>query len=980
MGLSLTALAGYLAVALAGAIDFGKTFSMDLIETEDMRLLYFDPHQTHLTPYATRAFENSLAYQQNIFEWTPWEKTTLLLKDFTDYGNAAARSSPNDALVVDVAPLSRTYETFTAGERIYTLMNHELVHVATMDVWNKRDARWRNFFHGKPLAIGEHPESILYNYLATPRVNVPRWYLEGSAVFMETWMAGGLGRAKGGYDEMVFRAMVRDDAHFYSALGLVAEGTAVDFQVGVNAYLYGTRFMSYLALQYGPESVIEWLKRGEDSEAYYSKQFEKVFGKPLTVAWNDWIEWEHAFQRSNLKAINRKPVTKTTPLTERALGSVSRTYYLPETGELLGAFRYPGTVAHLGVLNPATGNIRKLTDIKGPMLYEVTSLAFDPKTNRAWYTTDNYAYRDVMEIDVATGKQKMITKDKRIGELVFNRADGSLWGLRHFNSYVSVMRKDANSDKWQELYSFPYGKIAYDMDISPDGRMIALSLATINGDQHLKIYDAEALRGGALEEVGEFAFATFVPESFAFSDDGRYLYGSAYYTGVSNILRYELATDEMEAMSNAETGFFRPIPLSDGQIIAYEYTGNGFRPVSFEGKIVDDLSTINLFGEVVQKLYPQLDRWGAGSPARIDFDEVVEKRGKYIPAKELGLGSAYPIIEGYKGYGSIGWHFNIEDPMQFNKLLVTASYSPTDSLDADERFHAYLGYITPFWSVEYRHNDADFYDLFGPRERARKGDSLQIAYGKALIYDKPRKLDLDVKLGYFTGLDTLPANQNVAATSDELINASLGLSFENTRKSLGSVDHEKGLEWEAVLSAANDTTDTMTKLRGGVNFGFALPVNHASIWFYNAAGVSDGPDTSPLTNFYFGAFGNNYVDDGAEKRYREYQSLPGFEFDEVSAGNFGKSTLELNLPPLRFREVGAPSLYLSWMRPALFATGLVADPGDDFERTLVSAGGQLDFHFTLAHRLPMTLSVGYAAGFEDGDKRGDEAMISLKIL
>ena len=57
---------------------------------------------------------------------------------------------------------------------------------------------------------------ILYNYLTTPRVNVPRWYLEGSAVFMETWMAGGLGRAQGGYDEMVFRAMVRDDAHFYS--------------------------------------------------------------------------------------------------------------------------------------------------------------------------------------------------------------------------------------------------------------------------------------------------------------------------------------------------------------------------------------------------------------------------------------------------------------------------------------------------------------------------------------------------------------------------------------------------------------------------------------------------------------------------------------------------------------------------------------------------------------------------------------------
>ena len=125
-----------------------------------------------------------------------------------------------------------------------------------MDVWNERDACWRRFFGGKPMPVQEHPESILYNYLATPRVNVPRWYLEGSAVFMETWMAGGFGRAQGAYDEMVFRAMVRDDAHFYSPVGLESEGISVDFQVGVNDYLYGTRFFSYLALTYSPEQVV----------------------------------------------------------------------------------------------------------------------------------------------------------------------------------------------------------------------------------------------------------------------------------------------------------------------------------------------------------------------------------------------------------------------------------------------------------------------------------------------------------------------------------------------------------------------------------------------------------------------------------------------------------------------------------------------------------------------------------------------------
>lgn len=272
-------------------------YYMSKMETNDLRLLYYSPLQDYLVPYVGRAFENSFAYQRKMFDWTPWDKTTVMLQDESDNGDAAMRATPYNGLTIDVAPSATTFETYTPGERFFTLMNHELVHVATLDAWNDQDAWWRNFFHGKPLAITAHPESILYSYLAQPRGEVPRWYLEGSAVFMETWMGGGIGRAQGGYDEMVFRAMVRDNARFYDPIGLESEGNSVDFQVGANDYLYGTRFNSYLALTYGPEKLIAWLKRGNDSKAYYASQFEYVFGKPLDDAWNDWIAFEHEWQK-----------------------------------------------------------------------------------------------------------------------------------------------------------------------------------------------------------------------------------------------------------------------------------------------------------------------------------------------------------------------------------------------------------------------------------------------------------------------------------------------------------------------------------------------------------------------------------------------------------------------------------------------------------------------------------------------------------
>jgi hypothetical protein len=203
------------------------------VRTKDLNLYYFDS-LSYLEPHAVRTFTNSLAWQRRVFGWAPSEPTIVLLQDFTDYGNAHTYSAPRSILLFDTAPLSLAFETYPASERMYSLMNHELIHVVQSDIASEEDLRWRRFFLGKVDAQSMNPESIVYSYLTTPRYTTPRWWAEGGAVFFETWMGGGLGRAQGGYDEMVFRAMVRDDAHFYDALGLQSRGVFVDFQTGTS--------------------------------------------------------------------------------------------------------------------------------------------------------------------------------------------------------------------------------------------------------------------------------------------------------------------------------------------------------------------------------------------------------------------------------------------------------------------------------------------------------------------------------------------------------------------------------------------------------------------------------------------------------------------------------------------------------------------------------------------------------------------------
>ncbi len=786
------------------------------IDTSDLELLYFDPGQTYLTPYIGRAFTNALEFHKKKFHWTPWDRTTVLIKDFGDYGNAAARGSPNNAVLLDVAPLSLTMETFSPGERFFTLNNHELAHVATMDVWNQKDAWWRKFLHGKPMPLQEHPESILWNYLATPRTNVPRWYLEGSAVFFETWMAGGLGRAQGGYDEMVWRAKVRDNDRFFSPLGLESEGIAVDFQVGVNDYLYGTRFFSYLALTYGPEKAVDWLRRPDGGKAFYAARFREVFGKRLDEVWDDWIRFEHEFQKANLAKLSANiPLTTTQPISAHGLGSISRGFVDTKTHSLIAAFRYPGTIGFVGRLDLSTGKLTKLQEIKGMMLYKVTSLAFDPDARKAYYTEDNGAFRDIVSVDVDTGRKQMLLRDARIGDLVIDPRDKTMWGIRHQNGFATIVRLPAPYRNFNQIHSFKYGQIPFDLDISPDGTLMSASFGEVSGDQTLRVWRMDSLYRGEPQEVSRLSLPPSMPEGFTFAPDGRTMYGTSYFTGASNVFRFDIPSKKYDAVSNASTGFFRPIAQPDGSLIAYEYSGEGLQPVRFQPQVREDLGNVEFLGTRVVNTHPELKQWGVGSPAKIPLEDLITNRGKYSPVQERKFAGTYPIIEGYKGAISPGWYFHWEDPLQFNQVSAEISVSPFDHMKLEERLHAKLMLKTLNWDVKYLHNAADFYDIFGPVKRSRRGDSVIATYNKTVIYDPPRQLDMFATGAVFTGLEVLPTAQNVPGPKN-IGSVEVGAKYTNTRRSLGGVDHEKGIAWRVTAGLDYAQNRAFPRLSGGI--------------------------------------------------------------------------------------------------------------------------------------------------------------------
>ncbi len=953
------------------------------LQTKTLRLVYYTKSHEFIVPHVARCYENAFRFHSTLFDYTPSEKVTLILQDFGDYAGGGANTVPFNLIGIGIAPFSYAYETMPPKERFIMMMNHELVHVVTTDKASPNDAFWRSVFFGKVAPVPEAPLSAVYSYLTTPRWNSPRWFIEGIAVFLETWMGGGLGRALGAYDEMVFRTMVRDSAYFYDVVGLESEGTKVDFQVGANSYLYGTRFMSYLALQHGPKKLIEWFKQSGESDGYFSTDFHRVFGRPLDDEWSSWIEFEHDFQKINLDSLRQYPTTALRPITPVALGSVSRSYYDESTGKLYSAINYPGQTAHIAEIDVASGSIDKIKDVRGPSLFYVTSLAYDPDSKTLFYTTDNNNWRDLVSLDLRTGETRMLMKDFRAGDLAFCKADKSIWAVRHFNGVSTLVKIPYPYTDWKLAYSFHYGTDFFDIDVSPDGKYVTGALAEIDGTQLLIRMETEELLKGVRHHEVLFDFENSTPANFTYSPDGRFLYGTSYYTGVSNIVRYDFDRKEMEWVTNCESGLFRVVPFSHDSLIAFHFTGKGFVPAMVANATLTDINAIRYLGQAVLERHPELESWTLKppSPSRINIDSLTVSTEEYSGFKAMRVASLYPIVEGFKVFPAYGLRMNLSDPILLHNIDITASYSPNRLLPTDERIHAAFNYKIWNWKLSGMYNGADFYDLFGPTKMSRKGYSLTLQYNDFLIFDEPEVLEYHVKLSGYAGLERLPEFQNIATSFDRFYSLNARLNYHNVAKSLGAVDDETGSVWEIISHTNLVSKKGFPRVHMNAATGFLLPMNHSSLWFRGSAGYSFGDRANPFSNFYFGGFGNNWVDIGEIRRYRDAESFPGVEINQIGGSNYAKAMVEWELPPIRFRRFGVQSLYCNWSRIALFSSVLATNLDDaSFRRSAATVGGQIDFRLVIFSSFESTLSFGYAAAAEKNQRFSDEFMISLKIL
>ena len=165
---------------------------------------------------------------------------------------------------------------------------------------------------------------------------------------------------------------------------------------------------------------------------------------------------------------------------------------------------------------------------------------------------------------------------------------------------------------------------------------------------------------------------------------------------------------------------------------------------------------------------------------------------------------------------------------------------------------------------------------------------------------------------------TSPSPKNICS-------AEVGVRYTNTRKSLGGVDHEKGIAWRVIGGADHAEGDSFPAHLGRDRLWRAAAARRtARPGSMRRPASSAGRSESPLGSLLFRQRSATTMSiTGRRNGTARWRASRASRSTRSPRASFAKLTGEVNLPPMRFAEVGTPAFFLSYARPALFAGAML---------------------------------------------------------
>ena len=477
----------------------------------------------------------------------PDGKTIIVLADDTDDANGFAGVLPRNAIQLYATGPGSFSELDDHDDWLYGLVAHEYTHILHLDTMQGLPTIYNRIF-GKTWA----PNQIL-----------PRWIIEGIAVYEESKRSAG-GRNRG----TRFDEFIRIARHANKELRLdQVSGAPRQFPRGNAAYVYGSHFLKYIFDRFGDDTV---RKMGHVSGAWpvpfsVNRSISKVVGKPFTELYGDWKNYLRDRYGMQEMAAERRGLRAGRALTHSA-ESNSWPHYTADSKELFWV-QYDGY--HLPTVRgmPAGGDVAQARDVVqidalGP--FDVLSDGSLIYEQGRQYRRD-YSFEDLFYWDARTQQSVRLTHGARARDPAVS-PDGRSVAFsmnEHSTSVLAVMATTPDAPISVVWRGDRYDQ-AYQPAWSPDGKRIAFSAWKKGGLRDILVVE---IASGTVEEITHDRAIDMSP---AWSADGRFLFFDSDRSSISNIYAYDLRDRALWQVTNVLGGTFHARPSPDGKRLAFE--------------------------------------------------------------------------------------------------------------------------------------------------------------------------------------------------------------------------------------------------------------------------------------------------------------------------------------------------------------------------------------------------------------------------
>ncbi|MFN7455633.1 MAG: TolB family protein [Pseudobdellovibrionaceae bacterium] len=230
----------------------------------------FDARQQALAELYTQKLLQADQALRPVFPRFP-QRLTLVINDRTDLTNGFATAFPYPLMMVfPVYPLA-SESIGDYGDWEYELLVHELTHILS-------------FEHRRGVMKGLHSA---FGSIITPNLLMPRWWLEGVAVEMETRFSN-FGRLRSPQTDASLRSLYLDHIWGQIPSAEINESTMTSWPFGARPYLYGSLLWSEMLQNEKLEFIdqLHW-RQGGRVPYFIDAPIYELKGKNYETLWSE---------------------------------------------------------------------------------------------------------------------------------------------------------------------------------------------------------------------------------------------------------------------------------------------------------------------------------------------------------------------------------------------------------------------------------------------------------------------------------------------------------------------------------------------------------------------------------------------------------------------------------------------------------------------------------------------------------------------